>query len=185
MISPSIIKRYIQVISPKAHPGIRDALSRGAGTLLAYGINNSARLKAFLAQMAHESANFRALIELRPDSSAESKYGHHTRVGKILGNTLPGDGARFKGRGIIQLTGRYNYGKYGKMVGQDLVNDPALAAEPDIAVEVACAYWKSKGLNPLADQGLGKYREITRRINGGYNGYADRLRKYRKLLRED
>jgi putative chitinase len=89
-----------------------------------------------------------------------------------LGNTQPGDGPRYKGRGIIQLTGRLNYRVYGAALGLDLENNPQLAAVPENAVRIACEYWRRNNLNQLAD--ADNLEAITRRINGGVNGLADR-----------
>ena len=90
----------------------------------------------------------------------------------------PGDGKRFKGRGPIQLTGRANYQKFGALLGIDLVGQPELAAAPEVAFETAGLYWKRKGLNELAD--ADNFTEITRRINGGQNGAAERVRFYER-----
>src|SRR5215467_14480028 len=95
-----------------------------------------------------------------------------------LGNTQPGDGKRYKGRGPIQLTGRANYRRAGKALGLDLEKDPAKAADPAVGFRVAGWFWKTHGLNELADKG--DFREITRRINGGYNGLASRQAFYKK-----
>ena len=87
-----------------------------------------------------------------------------------LGNTEPGDGVRFKGRGLIQLTGRANYTSYGQAIGQDLihgVNMNKVADDPKMAVDVACWFWSSRHLNSHADQD--DLNKITRRINGGTN----------------
>jgi predicted chitinase len=175
----SRVNTYVDTVAPRANPTIKSALSQNSSVLEKHGIDNPSRLKAFIAQMAHESANFKALVERRSDASAEKKYGVGTRVGKILGNTETGDGAKYKGRGIIQLTGRDNYDRLGKLIGKDLINNPELAADPDTAVEIAAIFWKEKGLNELADQG--KFKEITRRINGGFNGLQDRTNKLNKL----
>src|SRR5262249_29220696 len=103
-----------------------------------------------------------------------------------LGNTEPGDGKRFKGRGPIQLTGRANYKRFGDLLAVDLVADPARAAMPDVAFRVAGLYWSKKGLNELADLATDdSFKEITRRINGGTNGLAERQAFYavaRKVL---
>ena len=93
-----------------------------------------------------------------------------------LGNTEPGDGKRFKGRGPIQITGRSNYAKYGGLLGRDLVAEPALAAAPELAFATAGLFWQSNGLNELAD--TDDFVKITRRINGGTNGLADRQMYY-------
>ena len=99
-----------------------------------------------------------------------------------LGNTQPGDGKRYKGRGYIQLTGRANYAKYGKIVGQDLVNNPELAKDPNIAADIALAYWDQRGLGSKAR--AGNFDAVTYGINGGYNGKADRDAKYQQYLQK-
>lgn len=173
----------IKKLAPRAHPEILKVFRDRSDILANHNITTKLRLAHFLSQMHHESWGFRALREIRSDSSSERKYGKHTRVGRILGNTQPGDGAKFKGRGIIQLTGRDNYRRYGKKVGLDLVSNPVLAEDPKVALMVACAYWTSKGLNKYAD--LDDIRTITKRINGGFNGFADRkrlLRLYKKAV---
>jgi putative chitinase len=95
---------------------------------------------------------------------------------KDLGNIQPGDGKRFKGRGLIQLTGRSNYEQYSKDRGIDFIKNPELiATDPNNCVDVAGWYWNSRNLNKYADQD--NVRKITKRINGGYNGLEDRIKK--------
>lgn len=132
--------------------------------MTAYGIDTPLRAAHFLAQACHESAHFRTLYEYADGSAYEGR--------KDLGNIYAGDGKRFKGRGIFQLTGRANYRAYGKLLGLDLEGNPDLAAQPENSVRIACEYWKQKGLNGWADRD--DANEITRRINGGYNGLQDR-----------
>lgn len=129
-----------------------------------YGINTLLRLDHFLGQAAEESDGFKTLVEYASGREYEGR--------KDLGNVYPGDGVRYKGRGIFQLTGRENYVSLGKILGLDLLNHPELAATPEIAVRVACEYWKTRNLNVLADQD--DIEAITRKINGGLNGLADR-----------
>tara|TARA_R110002073_G_scaffold323254_1_gene500529 strand:+ start:125 stop:451 length:327 start_codon:yes stop_codon:yes gene_type:complete len=95
-----------------------------------------------------------------------------------LGNIKVGDGMRFKGRGLIQLTGRANYTEYGRDISQDLISDEnykRVAEDLDLAVDVSCWFWKKRKLNFYADQD--NMRAVTKRINGGYNGLNDR-KKY-------
>ena len=134
-----------------------------------FEINTPLRLAHFLAQAAHETGGWRLMVEGGKDSYFSRYDGR-----KDLGNLQPGDGLRYKGRGIFQLTGRSNYRAYGKRLGLDLETNPAQAAVPDTGVLVACEYWRTKKLNAWADRD--DVREITRRINGGFNGLADRLR---------
>jgi predicted chitinase len=138
------------------------------------GINTPKRQAAFLAQMGHESGSLRYMEELASGKAYEGR--------KDLGNTQPGDGARFKGRGLIQLTGRANYTAASKDLGLDLVKHPELAAKPENAAKIAAWFWQKHGLNQLADSG--KFDTITRRINGGTNGAADRNARYALALRE-
>ena len=136
------------------------------------GINTPKRQAAFLAQLAHESAEFRYMEEIASGSAYEGR--------RDLGNTQPGDGVRFKGRGPIQLTGRSNYRAAGKALGIDLENNPKRAADPDVGFRTAAWYWNSRNLNQFADSG--DFKELTRRINGGYNGLADRQKYYARAL---
>lgn len=133
-----------------------------------YGINTPERMRHFLAQTAHESAGFKTAKEYASGKEYEGR--------RDLGNTQPGDGQRYKGRGVIQLTGRANYKTYGDKLGIDLVNNPELAANPEVAWKVAGQYWQDHKLNELADRG--DIVGITRRINGGTNGLKDRKRYY-------
>ena len=80
---------------------------------------------------------------------------------------------RYKGRGPLQITGRYNYRKYGDLLGVDLENNPELAATPELGARIAAEFWKQNGLNDWADQD--KIKIITVRINGGYNGLQSRI----------
>ncbi len=124
----------------------------------------------FLAQMAHESGNFRYDEEIHDGSNYEGRSD--------LGNTQPGDGKRYKGRGYIQLTGRANYTHYGKKLGVDLAGNPELAKRPDIAADVAVAYWKERVDREAARKG--DVKTVTKNINGGYNGLQDRIDKFKK-----
>jgi predicted chitinase/LysM repeat protein len=133
-------------------------------------INTPQRKAMFLAQLAHESGELRYMEEIASGAAYEGR--------KDLGNTQPGDGKRYKGRGPIQLTGRANYRAAGKALGIDLEGNPTRAKDPDVAFRIAGWYWSSRNLNTYAD--AGNFREVTRRINGGYNGLADREKYYRR-----
>ena len=115
--------------------------------------------------------------ELWGPTAAQKKYEGR----KDLGNINEGDGKRYKGRGAIQLTGRTNYIKYGKLLNLDLENNPELAALPENAFRIAGQFWKDHGLNELADKS--DFETITRRINGGLNGFFERLEFYNKAKR--
>jgi predicted chitinase len=137
-----------------------------------FEVNTPKRKAAFVAQLAHESAQFRHFEELADGSEYEGRQD--------LGNILPGDGKRFKGRGPIQLTGRSNYLAASKALGLDLVNNPKRASDADVGFRVAGWFWVSRKLNELAD--TGDFDRITRRINGGLNGKAQRDAFYAKAL---
>ncbi|WP_434381037.1 LysM peptidoglycan-binding domain-containing protein [Melittangium boletus] len=136
------------------------------------GINTPKRQAAFLAQLGHESGGLRYMEEIASGAAYEGR--------RDLGNTQPGDGTRFKGRGPIQLTGRANYRAAGKALGLDLENNPRQAASPEVGFRTAAWFWNSRNLNSLADKG--DFRGITKRVNGGYNGLADREAYYRRAL---
>lgn len=132
-------------------------------------IDTPLRQAHFLAQLGHESMAFTYAEEIASGADYEGRAD--------LGNTQPGDGVRFKGRGLVQLTGRANYARYGQAIGRDLTSDidkaRAVATDPELAVDVACWFWETRNLNALAD--ADDVKAITRRINGGYNGLDDRM----------
>lgn len=133
-----------------------------------FEINNPARECAFLAQVAHESGGFRYVRELASGEAYEGRAD--------LGNTETGDGRRFRGRGLIQITGRANYFECSRaLLGSDtaLLDQPERLEEPFLAARSACWFWATHGLNELSD--TGQFKLITKRINGGYNGLKDRL----------
>jgi predicted chitinase len=137
-----------------------------------YGITSGLRFCHFIAQAAHETMGFATLQELGGAAYFDRNYGPQTKAGQTLGNTQPGDGARFHGRGIFQLTGRANYLAYGKRLGIDLIANPERASDPLTSLRIACEYWKAHGLNALAD--ADNVLAITRKINGGTNGLSER-----------
>lgn len=125
------------------------------------------RVAHFLAQLGKESGELRTAEE---DGSGDQYEGDVD-----LGNTHPGDGRRFKGRGLIQLTGRYNYTNYSHARGKDYLKGDRpklLATNPHVAVDVSCWFWKIKHLNRLAD--ADDVMAITKTINGGYAGITER-----------
>lgn len=133
-----------------------------------YGIDTPQRQAAFLAQIAHESGRFQYVREIWGPTPAQRRYEGRGD----LGNTVPGDGRRFLGRGLIQITGRNNYRAAGLALEIDLIRAPERLEEPEFAALSAAWFWRSKGLNELAD--LGDFDRITRRINGGLNGIEER-----------
>lgn len=134
-------------------------------------------LAAFLAQCAHESLSFSRLEE-RGGAKRFARYepGHKSGLAKILGNTESGDGERFKGRGFIQLTGRWNYTKAARQTGLDLVNNPELAADPDAAAILAVWFWKFR-VQPRVND-YDDIKSVTRPINSKYSGLKDRTQKF-------
>ena len=138
-----------------------------------FEIANYLRASAFLAQLAHESAELRYFEEIASGKAYEGR--------KDLGNTQPGDGVKYKGHGPIQITGRANHAACGKALGLDLIDDPTLITQPPNAFRSAGWFWDTRGLNALADQRL--FKAITKKINGGFNGLADRQKYYDRALR--
>ena len=168
-----------------------------------YQINTPTRQAAFIGQCGHESNNFKVLeenlnysakglmgtwpsrfpiledalkIERNPEKIANKVYGGRAD----LGNTEDGDGWRFHGRGIIQLTGRANYTICGDALGKPFATAPEIVLEPENAVMSAGWFWNKKGLNALADNE--DWTTITKRINGGTIGLQDRIEKIHKAM---
>lgn len=142
---------------------------RGVGEVLAatldrYAINTPLRIAHFLGQTCHESAGFRTTEEFASGDEYEGRVD--------LGNTMPGDGRRYKGRGLIQLTGRANYKDMGGKLDLPLEAEPARAGAPVLSLTIACEFWKANKLNPLCD--ADDLDRVTRRINGGTNGIDER-----------
>ena len=136
----------------------------------AAGYTDPTERAMFLAQMAHESGNFRYDEEIHDGSNYEGRSD--------LGNTQPGDGRRYKGRGYIQLTGRANYKHFGDKLGYDLEGSPELAKRPDIAAAIAVSYWDERVNREAARRG--DVLTVTKNINGGTNGLQDRIAKFKK-----
>ena len=129
-------------------------------------ISSPLRLAHFLSQIGHESLSLQLTEELASGEAYEGRAD--------LGNTEPGDGVRFKGRGLIQLTGRYNYERYAEFADIDTSKPdwPELLSTPEHALRVAIWFWEQRGLADKADHD--DVKGITRAINGGYNGLEDR-----------
>lgn len=146
-----------------------------------YAIDTLKRAAAFIAQLAHESGEFRYMEEIWGPTDAQKRYEPTSTLAKRLGNSKKGDGKLFKGRGPIQVTGRYNYQAYGDLLGINLIAEPQRAATPEIGFEIAGLYWQHNGLNAIAD--AGDFKKVTQRINGGQNGAAAREAYYERALR--
>lgn len=133
-----------------------------------FGIVTPERMSMFLANVAHETGQLQFITELWGPTPAQIHYeGRHD-----LGNVFPGDGFKFRGRGLFQITGRANYKKCGDALGLDLTTSPELLEEPIPASRSAGWFWDSRNLNGLADRGL--FLAVVKKINGGLNGLQDR-----------
>lgn len=159
-----VTKKQLLAIMPLAKNRVDNYIDIINGWCEEFGIDTPMRMAHFLAQIAHESAELRYTKELASGKAYEGR--------KDLGNVKQGDGVKFKGRGLIQITGRANYKKYADFCGFDVVGTPELLERPLGAVKSAMWYWKTHELNELADQD--DVTKITRVINGGLNGLADR-----------
>ena len=142
-----------------------------------YQIVGLKRVAAFIAQIGHESGQLKYVKEIWGPTKAQARYEGRAD----LGNTVQGDGSKYRGRGLIQITGRANYKACGEALGLDLINHPELLEKPQHACMSAAWFWASRGLSTLAD--AGKFDTITSRINGGQNGAADRQALYAKALK--
>lgn len=145
-----------------------------------FDISNPRRQAAFLATLGHESGGLYYVREIASGKAYEGRSD--------LGNTQPGDGVKYKGRGLIQITGRSNYVAAMMALGIDCLMNPEVLEEPENACRVSAWFWKSHGLNELADRGefqaiqgivnVGRANATTKRING----WADRLSIYERAL---
>ena len=179
-LAPAFSATLLALALPAARRAEVDRYSPGiAACFQRHGLTTPLRQANFLAQIGHESGSLRFSAEIASGAAYERRAD--------LGNTQPGDGPRFKGRGLIQLTGRANYARFGEAIGRkaEILADPALlATDADLAVEAAGWFWEDRKLNALADRD--DLRLITRRINGGLNGLAQRaalLRRIKALYR--
>ena len=167
-----------------------------------YHITDINEKAMFLAQTTHESNDYKRLEESFRYSPKRLFEVFRKRVGSFenakklcnegakaiadfvyggrLGNAKD-EGYKYRGRGIIQLTGKNNYANYGKKLNIDLVNNPHLAKEPDTAIEIALLFWKEKECGLYAK--MGDVKTVTKLINGGYNGLDDRQRRFERILK--
>ena len=181
-------------------PKVQQYLPHLNAAMQIYAVNTLPRTAAFVAQTAHESAQYTRMLEslfytkaaglmatwprrFPTEASAlpyvrnEEKLANFVYANRMgNGDGASGDGFRYRGRGIIQLTGREKYRITGAALGVGLEASPELAQSPEVAFKAAGLFWKSSGLNELAD--AGDFRTITQRINGGQNGAADRLKYF-------
>ena len=197
--------QVIRAVAPHALSTYRTAFVCAGAVLPIFGVTtNERRLSHFLAQVLHESggltltveslrysavrmtqvwpSRFATVAEARPYVGDPEKLANKVYGGR-LGNTAPGDGWKYIGRGLIQLTGRENYTRVGAALGVDLVADPELVLRPEFSLSAAAVIWRDAGCNALAD--LDDLRRVTKAINGGYIGLLERgiwLRKVRRAM---
>lgn len=181
-------------ITEKWYQPLVVAMNQGA-------INTKNRVSAFVSQILHESGNLR-LLEENLNYTAEqlmrtwptrfktlefakqyerqpAKIANYVYGGR-MGNNTTGDGYKYRGRGVIQLTGKDNYAAFQKATGVPVLDNPDLLKQPEYALRSAVWFWNKNNLSPLADKG--DFKTITQRINGGQHGASDRESKYSKLL---
>lgn len=201
----------VRKVAPRARPAYLQAFENGDALFAKHGITTPLRMAQFLAQVLHESGGLKIEWESGAYSAerlmqifgvgrhsaavttAEARrlakngpaifervYGlGNPRKAKELGNLQPGDGFKFRGGGIMQTTGRANYRRMGKLCGVDFESHPELVTSSQHALKPALAEWTAGNMNVLADKS--DLRGITRKINGGYNGLADRQAWYKKV----
>lgn len=202
----------VKRLAPNARQNYLDAIRNGDALFQQHGITTPLRMAHFLAQALHETGAFRILREnmnysarrmveifgvgrhsaavtqaeaeslaRKPEQIAERVYGlGNPRKAMELGNTQPGDGFRYRGNGVLQTTGRGSHKHMGQVVGVDFENHPELVTDPEHALKPALQEWTEGNLNAEADRN--NIDRITRRINGGFNGLADRKRFFNKIF---
>lgn len=197
----SITPEQLSKIMPNLTPAqAKEYAQYFSKTMKEFNINTPQRQAMFLAQVAHESGQMKFMKEnlnysakgllatfpkyFNATTAAEyarqpEKIASHVYANRMgNGTEASGDGWKYRGRGAIQLTGKNNYAAAGKDLGLDLVGNPDLASSPETGIRLAGWFWNKNNLNTLADEG--KFKAVTKRINGGYNGLADRLAYHEK-----
>ena len=173
-------------IMPLARTRAATFLAPLNAAMLEFDITTPARQASFLAQLAHESGQLVYVRELWGPTPSQLRYDRdftaawpprirtdRNQLPFDLGNSQSGDGSRYRGRGLIQVTGRSNYAACGRALGLDLLAQPQLLEQTVNACRSAGWFWHSRGLNALAD--AGDQVAVSKRINGGVNGLAERL----------
>lgn len=164
-MTPAEWRQVLLKMEPKGKPWILDGLADAMPIMVTrFDLNTNVRQQHFLAQVAHESDHFQTTREYATGKAYEGR--------KDLGNTHKGDGERFRGRGLIQLTGRYNYDKASKALGEPYVDDPPLVEKFPAAAIVSGWFWHKNDINKHADRD--DVRAVTKVVNGGYNGLDSR-----------
>lgn len=193
---------FIRDITRRAPSEFQQAMIDNMGPVLEqFEINTRLRVAHFLAQAMHESGEFslnkenlnysaNGLLKIFPRYFTPEQAEQYARrpvdiASRVYGNRMGNgpeetrEGWRYRGRGIFQLTGKNNYAQYGDLLGIDLVEDPDLACDPVISLQVACEYWRQRNINVDADND--DIYAITRKINGGTNGINHRIDLYNML----
>ena len=164
-MTPAEWRDVLLKMEPRGKPWILDGLADAMPQMVTrFDINSAVRQQHFLAQLAHESDHFQTTREYASGAAYEGR--------KDLGNTQKGDGVRFRGRGLIQLTGRANYASASRALDQPFVDDPDRVEKFPAAAIVSGWFWHAHGLNEIADGD--DVRAVTRRVNGGLNGLNSR-----------
>ncbi len=172
---PITLQQLLQIL-PNAGPVAGVFVPVLNTSMKRYQICGTKRVAAFIAQIGHESGELKYVKEIWGPTAAQARYEGR----KDLGNTVVGDGSKYRGRGLIQITGRANYMACSEALGLDLIKQPELLEKPQHACMSAAWFWAIKGLSTLAD--AGQFDKITQRINGGQNGAADRQALYVRAL---
>lgn len=198
-----ITEQQLLQILPSARPVAGIFLPALNRAMARFKINSRLRSAAFLAQVGHESGQMRNLVEnlnysadalartwpTRFTALSSAAYARQPEkiANKVYADRMAngpessGDGWRYRGRGLIQLTGRANYRAAADGLGLPLIDKPEMLEQPESACQSAAWWWAQNGLNELAD--AGKFEAITRKINGGLNGQADRVALYERALK--
>jgi len=172
-------------------------------TIIENNIDTTLRLSAFIAQVGHESGSFSRIEEnlnysvegllstfktrFTPETALQYARLPEKIANRVYANRLgngsedSGDGWKYRGRGLIQITGKSSYYDCGKALGVDLIADPTQLLIPELACRSAGWYWNRNSLNIIADKN--DVKEMTKKINGGYNGLQDRIDRYNLALR--
>ena len=166
----AVTRERLLRLTPSGKADIVDGVAQRFDALAReHDVSTRLRLCHFLAQAAHETDGFRTLEEY-----GGASYFLRYEGRQDLGNTQAGDGIRYHGRGIFQLTGRANYRRLSQLLGIDLEAEPERAKEPETSLRVAFAYWTERAINAAAD--ADDSERVTKLINGGRNGLAERAR---------
>nr|WP_264857976.1 glycoside hydrolase family 19 protein [Burkholderia cenocepacia] len=175
-MTPQTLAAALQIPLARATPW-SDPLS---AAMALYAIDSPARQAAFLAQCGHETGGFQWLREIWGPTPAQRAYEPPAAKASELGNTQPGDGFRYRGGGLVQITGRYNYRVMGQKIGVPLEDKPEQIVQPSVAAEASAQFWADHALSAFAD--AGDFLSISRAINLGNprsaatpNGMPDRL----------